>query len=90
MPETASKPPESRGKGATGSPSQPPESTNPADTWISDFKHPELWTTHFYCLNPPVCGALPWHPQEINIPPDKELLSHSDSPVNLPWLLKSP
>ena len=60
--------------------------------WHLDLrlKHPELWTTHFYCLNPPVCGALPWQPQEINIPPDKETLSHSDSPVNLPWHLKSP
>ena len=72
MPKTASKSPESSGKDATGSPSQHPESTSPADTLISDFKYPEQRTTHFCCLNPPVCGALPWQPQEINIPLTKK------------------
>lgn len=39
-------------------PSVPTEGTNPADAFISDFWHPELWDNTFLLFKPTICGTL--------------------------------
>lgn len=51
-------PPASEGGGKQTFPPEPPEGTDPADTFISDFQSPEPGELTFLLLKPPSCGTV--------------------------------